>query len=123
MDAALRGLDSEEKPDDGGDSSSRRGLGKRDSSGHPALSRGRSEAKRTRLTDVTVEAAEDDDDSSSTLEGERPEKPDEHPRPVGQPLAFAPACGAHDANGNGGGTNVVPTELPPADAAVGAPQQ
>ncbi len=112
MDSARRLMDSEEKPDDGGDSSSRRGLEKRDSSSRPAHERGKSE-KRTRLTEDTVEAAEDDDDdSSSTLEGERPEKPEEHPRPVGQPLAFAPACGAPDASGNGGGTNVVPTELP-----------
>ncbi len=123
LDSALRLMDSDEKPDDGGDSSSRRGLEKRDSSSRPAHERGKSK-KRTRLTEDTVEAAEDDDDdSSSTLEGERPEKPQEHPRPIGQPHALAPVSGAPAASS--GGTGVTPAELPPsaADAAVGAPQQ
>ncbi len=125
MDSALRLMDSDEKPDDGGDSSSRRGLEKRDSSSRPALARGRSE-KRARRTEGTVgeDEDDDDDDSSSTLEGERPEKPQEHPRPVGQPRAFAPASGTPDAS-SGGGTSVVPTELPPsaAEAAMSTPQQ
>ncbi len=123
MDSARRLMDSEEKPDDGGDSSSRRGLEKRDGSSRPALARGRSE-KRARRTEGTVGEDEDDDDSSSIFEGERPEKPQgEHPRPIGQPHALAPVSGAPAASS--GGTGVTPAELPPsaADAAVGAPQQ
>ena len=71
------------------------------------------------LTPQNVGAAVDYTERSR-MEGERPEKPrGEHPRPVGQPHALAPVSGAPDAS-SGGGTGVVPAELPPpaADAAV-----